>query len=134
MFSNNWIHEFTMIIFKQVIKYSHFLSLKIKTYLNIALEGRLTIFYMVFNLQKCLNKEWNTEGFIDHAGHSKCSRVIYILSCVIHRSNLTETVIWALSLWTVQIARVLGVISRPPTENSCQSHNGGDHHMHSFTI
>ena len=66
--------------------------------------------------------------FIDHAGHSKCSRVIYILSCVIHRLNLTETVIWALSLWTVQIARVLGVISRPPTENSCQSHNGGDHH------
>ena len=30
---------------------------------------------------------------IDHAGHSKCSRVIYILSCVIHRLNLTETVI-----------------------------------------
>ena len=65
---------------------------------------------------------------IDHAGHSKCSRVIYIPSCVIHRLNLTETVIWALSLWTVQIARVLGVISWPPTENSCQSHNGGDHH------
>ena len=27
---------------------------KIKTYLNIALEGRLSIFYVVFNLQKCL--------------------------------------------------------------------------------
>ena len=75
-----------------------------------------------FNCDKSYQK------IIDHAGHSKCSRVIYILSCVIHRLNLTETVIWALSLWTVQIARVLGVISRPPTENSCQSHNGGDHH------
>ena len=52
-----------MIIFKQMIKYSHFRSLKIKTYLNIALEGRLTIFYMVFNLQKRLNKEQNTGGF-----------------------------------------------------------------------
>ena len=29
------------IIFKEMIKYSHFRSLKIKTYLNIALEGRL---------------------------------------------------------------------------------------------
>ena len=37
-----------------MIKYSHFRSLKIKTYLNIALEGRLSIFYIVFNLQKCL--------------------------------------------------------------------------------
>ena len=38
---------------------------KIKTYLNIALEGslRLSIFYIVFNLQKCLIKERNTGGF-----------------------------------------------------------------------
>ena len=41
----------------QMIKYSHFHSLKIKTYLNIALEGRLSIFDILFNLQKCLIKE-----------------------------------------------------------------------------
>ena len=40
-----------------MIKYSHFHSLKIKTYLNIALEGRFSTFYIVFNLQKCLIKE-----------------------------------------------------------------------------
>ena len=50
-------------IFKQMIKYRHFHSLKIKTYLNVALEGRLSIFYIVFNLQKCLIKEQNTGGF-----------------------------------------------------------------------
>ena len=44
-------------------KVSHFRSLKIKTYLSIALEGRLSIFYIVFNLQKCLIKERNTGGF-----------------------------------------------------------------------
>ena len=34
---------------KIMIKYSHFRLLKIKTYLNIALEGRLSIFYIALN-------------------------------------------------------------------------------------
>ena len=48
-----------------MIKYGHFRSLKIKTYLNIALEGRLSIFSytVLFKLQKCLIKERNTGGF-----------------------------------------------------------------------
>ena len=55
------ITEFMLhIIFKQMIKYSYFRSLKIKTYQNIALEGRLSIFYILFNLQfKCLIKKQN---------------------------------------------------------------------------
>ena len=44
-------------------EYSHFRLLIIKTYLNIALEGRLSIFHILFTLQKCLIKERNTVGF-----------------------------------------------------------------------
>ena len=51
--------------------------LKIKTYLNIALEGRLSIFYIVFNLQKCLIKERNMEAslFNDIEDISKFTRI-----------------------------------------------------------
>ena len=56
-------HNHKIIQTNDKVYYSHFRSLKIKTYLNIALEGRLSIFYIVFNLQKCLIKVRNTGGF-----------------------------------------------------------------------
>ena len=56
-------HNHKIIQTNDKLQYSHFHSLKIKTYLNIAFEGRLSILYIVFNLQKCLTKERNTRGF-----------------------------------------------------------------------
>ena len=44
-----------------MIKYIPFA--KSKTYLNIALEGELSIFHILCNLQKCLIKEQNMGGF-----------------------------------------------------------------------
>ena len=71
------------IIFKQMIKYSHFCSRKIKTYLNIALEGRLSIFYILFNLQKCLIKE-RTRGASLFSGIEDISKITGINTACKH--------------------------------------------------
>ena len=47
-----------------MIKCSHFRSLKINTYLNITLEGRLSIFDILFNLQKCLLRNGTREASV----------------------------------------------------------------------